>query len=158
VDMENLAETLFYHLDQIPTRGPLYKGTVWPCFIAGTEARSSAQKNRVRRHFGRLWEVLYCQNVKNGMRVLEGLWREKGGVVEVEEEEGTGGEEMEKERFGQVRNGRGVGISTYTSKIGCSGRVGGSSEAGSLGSTSSPGRGQDWKEYLKRKGVAWLFI
>ncbi|KAF8418885.1 fungal-specific transcription factor domain-containing protein [Tirmania nivea] len=157
VDMQQLAERLFYHLDQIPTRGPLYKGTVWPCFIAGTEARNREQKGRVRRHFGRLWEVLYCENVRNGMCVLEELWGEKGGVVE--EDEDGGEERMGKEQFGGAGRS-GVSLSQIGEGTTMSGRRGGarsSGRAGGMGTTSAP-RGQDWKGYLKRKGVEWLFI
>ncbi|KAF8458287.1 fungal-specific transcription factor domain-containing protein [Terfezia claveryi] len=162
VDMEQLAERLFFHLDQIPTRGPLYKGTVWPCFIAGTEARNRIQKDRVRKHFGRLWEVLYCENVRNGMTVLEELWGEKGGVVREEEkggEEGAAGSEgVGKEEFGggwsRRRRAREIGDGTsINSRRG--GTVGGGHRAGGMG---IPGGGQDWKGYLKRKGVEWLFI
>ncbi|RPB23936.1 hypothetical protein L211DRAFT_849530 [Terfezia boudieri ATCC MYA-4762] len=165
VDMEQLAERLFFHLDQIPTRGPLYKGTVWPCFIAGTEARNRIQKGRVRKHFGRLWEVLYCENVRNGIIVLEELWGEKGGMVLEEEEEGgeegaAGSEGVGKEEFGGgwSRRGRARGIGDGTSINSGKGGAGGGGRSAAAGGVGSPGLRQDWKGYLKRKGVEWLFI
>ncbi|KAF8472110.1 fungal-specific transcription factor domain-containing protein [Kalaharituber pfeilii] len=125
--LQRLTIQLFAHLDQIPISSTLYKGTVWPCFIAGTEARTPEQRDKIRMHFDRLWDVLYCWNVRNGIRVLEELWR--NGVGE--------GEEGEDKREG----------------IGIEGEGHGDGGSGKKERRKGKGKGKpDWKAYLKRKG------
>ncbi|KAI5806422.1 fungal-specific transcription factor domain-containing protein [Peziza echinospora] len=97
--IQALTHDLFTNLDQIPTSSTLYKGTVWPCFIAGTEARTGPQRAKIRRHFELLWKALYCWNVRNGIVALEEMWKsvgeeegEEGGLEEGNYSGGVGGD------------------------------------------------------------------
>lgn len=161
ISIPTLTTSLFTHLTLLPRTSPLFKGTVWPSFIAGTEARDEAEKGCVRGWFEGLWGVLRCCNVRNGIGVLEELWRERergGGGGGGAGAGGTGGNGqggwwVGGRIVGEVGEGRGEGDGD--GETGEEGDRGGKSQSHSH---SQPQPQDSWQRYMQRKGVEWLFI
>jgi hypothetical protein len=56
----------------------LFKCTLWPLFIAGVESRRVKQRESILTSLDRLWQTIYCYNVKNAVKVLQTLWQKQG--------------------------------------------------------------------------------
>ena len=79
----SLVDEAIEHLSCVPPHDTHLKGLMWPAFIAGTGAHDAEQKTRVRGIFAKLWDFWRCENVRNAMIVLEGIWAKpsvKGGL------------------------------------------------------------------------------
>lgn len=71
-----LTNELILHLSYLSPGSVLYKGAVWPVFLAGTGAKEEFQREFVRTALRNIWSVLPQFNIKNAGMLLEGMWAE----------------------------------------------------------------------------------
>ncbi|KAL7266607.1 hypothetical protein RUND412_010842, partial [Rhizina undulata] len=74
---QTLTSELIFHLSHLSPGSMLYKGAVWPIFLAGTGAATQEQRDFVRGQLKKVWGVLPQFNIRNAGVVLEGMWRDE---------------------------------------------------------------------------------
>ncbi|KAI5918971.1 fungal-specific transcription factor domain-containing protein [Camillea tinctor] len=69
-----LVDNAFFHLSQIPHDDTHFKGTVWPAFVAGGDARTEEHRQLVVGIFGHLIEFLHLSVLQMAYERLEKIW------------------------------------------------------------------------------------
>lgn len=72
--MASLDSTIL-HIQSISRDDSHFKGLVWPAFVIGAETWQISQRMAITRVFEDLWDIWRCQNVRNALNVLQGLWQ-----------------------------------------------------------------------------------
>lgn len=87
-ELTEMTNRLIAHIGHIAAGSVLYKGAVWPVFLAGTGAMEERQREFVRGALRNIWSVLPQFNIKNAGNLLEEMWKDS----DREKEKGGGGE------------------------------------------------------------------
>lgn len=87
-ELTEMTNRLIAHIGHISAGSVLYKGAVWPVFLAGTGAMEERQREFVRGALRNIWSVLPQFNIKNAGNLLEEMWKDS----DREKEKGGGGE------------------------------------------------------------------
>ncbi|RPB11539.1 hypothetical protein P167DRAFT_524345 [Morchella conica CCBAS932] len=78
-ELTEMTNRLIAHIGHIAPGSVLYKGAVWPVFLAGTGAMEEGQREFVRGALRNIWSVLPQFNIKNAGNLLEEMWKDREG-------------------------------------------------------------------------------
>ncbi|KAI0842206.1 fungal-specific transcription factor domain-containing protein [Hypoxylon sp. FL0890] len=71
---EDLIETTLSHLRQISHHDTHFKGTVWPAFVVGAEARTAEQREAILSIYGHLIELSHVSMFRIAIAQMRRIW------------------------------------------------------------------------------------